>query len=121
LDKNCFLCENDQSAEYHDLFSSYKATVYKGVKILLDYISFFLACIQTTSVDEAQRLQRRFVREMSLCFSDLQSLVQILVQQAEGKDPNVSLLLGTRGEENFGLDFNSALLFSTSNQHKNAI
>ncbi|KAH3723733.1 hypothetical protein DPMN_049527 [Dreissena polymorpha] len=53
---------------------------------------------QSTSLDEAQRLQRRFVREMALCFTDIQCLVQILVQQAEGKDPNVSLLLGTRGE-----------------------
>ncbi|XP_052809827.1 centrosomal protein of 85 kDa-like [Mya arenaria] len=52
--------------------------------------------LQSTSLDDAQRLQRRFVREMSACFTDLQSLVQILVQQAEGKDPNVSLLLGTR-------------------------
>ena len=56
---------------------------------------------QQTSMDETQKLQRRFVREMSLCFSDLQSLVQILVQQAEGKDPNVSLLLGTRGRGNY--------------------
>lgn len=53
---------------------------------------------EQTSMDETQKLQRRFVREMSLCFSELQSLVQILVQQAEGKDPNVSLLLGTRGK-----------------------
>lgn len=52
---------------------------------------------EQTSMDETQRLQRRFVREMSTCFSELQSLVQILVQLADGKDPNVSLLFGTRG------------------------
>ncbi|XP_053398127.1 interaptin-like [Mercenaria mercenaria] len=51
---------------------------------------------EQTSEDENQKLQRRFVREMSFCFSELQSLVQICVQQAEGKDPNISLLLGTR-------------------------
>lgn len=51
---------------------------------------------EQTSLDETQRLQRRFVREMSMCFSELQTLVQICVQQAEGKDPNISLLLGSR-------------------------
>ena len=47
--------------------------------------------------DEGQKLQRRFVHEMSNCFSELQSLVEICVQQAEGKEPNISLLLGTKG------------------------
>lgn len=52
---------------------------------------------EQTSLDESQKIQRQFVQQMSLCFSELQSLVQICVQQAEGKDPNISLLLGSRG------------------------
>ncbi|KAL4232625.1 Centrosomal protein [Mactra antiquata] len=51
---------------------------------------------EQTSLDESQKLQRQFVQQLSLCFSELQSLVQICVQQAEGKDPNMSLLLGSR-------------------------
>ena len=52
---------------------------------------------EAMSADENQKLQRRFVSEMSVCFSELQSLVQICVQRAEGEDPNISLLLGMRG------------------------
>jgi centrosomal protein CEP85 len=52
---------------------------------------------EQASEDEGQKLQRRFVQEMSVCFSELQSLVEICVQQAEGREPNISLLLGTRG------------------------
>ena len=46
--------------------------------------------------DENQKLQ--FVSEMSICFLELQSLVQIIVQMAEGKEPNISLLLGMAGK-----------------------
>ena len=44
--------------------------------------------------DENQKL----VSEMSICFSELQFLVQIIVQMAEGKQPDISLLLGMAGK-----------------------
>ncbi|KAL3881151.1 hypothetical protein ACJMK2_027609 [Sinanodonta woodiana] len=49
---------------------------------------------QTT--DDNQRLQRQLVHEMGICFLELQSLIQICMERAEGKDPNMSLLLGVR-------------------------
>lgn len=51
---------------------------------------------EKSSIDENQQLQRKFVREMNLCFLELKALVQICVQQADGKEPNISLLLGSR-------------------------
>ena len=56
---------------------------------------------EAMSADENQKLQRRFVSEMSICFSELQSLVQICVQRAEGKEPDISLLLGMAGKSDF--------------------
>ena len=53
---------------------------------------------EAMSADENQKLQRRFVSEMSICFFELQSLVQIIVQRAEGKEPDISLLLGMAGK-----------------------
>ncbi|XP_041353808.1 centrosomal protein of 85 kDa-like [Gigantopelta aegis] len=44
--------------------------------------------------DESVRLQRRLMIELGLCFSNLQSLVQICMQRVNGEDPNMSILLG---------------------------
>lgn len=38
----------------------------------------------------------RLLREMSLCLLDLQALCSILSQRAQGKEPNLSLLLGMK-------------------------
>lgn len=60
------------------------------------------------ATDDGVRLQRRFMAELGLCFSELQSLVQVCLQRARGEDPNMSVLLGVRdavadvGEEEKG-------------------
>ena len=46
--------------------------------------------------DDNIKLQKKFTREMSACYTELQSLVQVCVQRAEGKDPNMSMLLGIK-------------------------
>ncbi|XP_076076468.1 centrosomal protein of 85 kDa-like isoform X1 [Mytilus galloprovincialis] len=56
--------------------------------------------LEYLSTDETQKLQRRFTQEMGLCFSELQSLVNICMQRAEGQDPNMSMLLGVRPPTN---------------------
>lgn len=38
----------------------------------------------------------RLLKEMSLCLLDLQALCNILVQRAQGEEPNLSLLLGIK-------------------------
>uniref|UniRef100_A0A4W6DNF0 Uncharacterized protein n=1 Tax=Lates calcarifer TaxID=8187 RepID=A0A4W6DNF0_LATCA len=38
----------------------------------------------------------RLLKEMSLCLLDLQALCSILAQRAQGKEPNLSLLLGMK-------------------------
>ncbi|XP_033740444.1 centrosomal protein of 85 kDa-like isoform X2 [Pecten maximus] len=48
--------------------------------------------------EDNQRLQRQFTTELGICFSELQALVQICVQRAEGQDPNMSDLLGVRAD-----------------------
>nr|KAG5696795.1 hypothetical protein BaRGS_012818 [Batillaria attramentaria] len=48
------------------------------------------------ATDDGVRLQRRFLAELGLCFSELQSLVQICMQRARGEDPNMSVLLGVK-------------------------
>ena len=50
--------------------------------------------MEQMSADDNQKLQRRFLKEMGLCFTELNSVVQICVERAEGKEPNISLLLG---------------------------
>lgn len=40
------------------------------------------------------RLTQKLHAEMASCLSDLRSLCSILTQRAQGKDPNLSLLLG---------------------------
>ncbi|RVE55888.1 hypothetical protein OJAV_G00230580 [Oryzias javanicus] len=41
----------------------------------------------------------QLLKEMSLCLLDLQALCKILAQRAQGKEPNLSLLLGIKSEE----------------------
>lgn len=53
--------------------------------------------LEYLTTDETQKLQRQFTQEMGLCFSELQSLIKICMQRAEGQDPNMSMLLGVRG------------------------
>ena len=43
-------------------------------------------------------LQKRLYKELDMCFSSLHSLVQICLQQSEGQDPNMSLLLGAHSK-----------------------
>ncbi len=40
--------------------------------------------------------QQWLMRELSVCFTELESLVQVCVQRAEGQDPNISVLLGPK-------------------------
>ncbi len=47
---------------------------------------------------EAHKLEQRLMKEMGICFAELQSLVNICVQRAEGQDPNISVLLGVKGK-----------------------
>lgn len=46
-----------------------------------------LAHVEIPEVDQ-------LLKEMSLCLLDLQGLCSILAQRAQGKEPNLSLLLG---------------------------
>ncbi|XP_018590135.1 centrosomal protein of 85 kDa isoform X2 [Scleropages formosus] len=43
---------------------------------------------------EEARLSRRLHAEMAACLGDLRSLCSVLTQRAQGRDPNLSLLLG---------------------------
>ena len=45
---------------------------------------------------EAVKLQQWLMRELGVCFAELESLVQVCVQRAEGQDPNISVLLGPK-------------------------
>lgn len=51
------------------------------------------------------RLTQRLHAEIASCLSDLRSLCSILTQRAQGKDPNLSLLLGLTGKHCFMLIF----------------
>ena len=46
---------------------------------------------------ESRKLEQRLTKEMTVCFTELQSLVQVCVERAEGQDPNISVLLGVKG------------------------
>lgn len=43
------------------------------------------------------------LKEMSLCLLDLKALCSILTQRAQGKEPNLALLLGIKCECNSSL------------------
>ncbi|XP_067675281.1 centrosomal protein of 85 kDa-like [Haliotis asinina] len=53
--------------------------------------------LELRCTDETLKRQRRLMRELGFCFSELQSLVQVCMQRAHGEDPNISMLLGTKG------------------------
>ncbi|XP_071114287.1 centrosomal protein of 85 kDa-like [Haliotis cracherodii] len=53
--------------------------------------------LELQCTDETLKRQRRLMRELGFCFSELQSLVQVCMQRAHGEDPNISMLLGTKG------------------------
>ncbi|CAH1800139.1 unnamed protein product [Owenia fusiformis] len=46
--------------------------------------------------EEKQKMEQRLQLELDACFLELKSLVNICLQQAEGKDPNLSALLGVQ-------------------------
>lgn len=48
-----------------------------------------------TGLQEASSL----LKEMSLCLLDLKALCSILTQRAQGKEPNLALLLGIKCEQ----------------------
>lgn len=58
---------------------------------------------RSDSVDTAKvtALQRQFMHQLGLCFSELQALVDICLQRARGEDPDISILLGVK---NPGID-----------------
>lgn len=51
-----------------------------------------MSCLTHVQIPEVGRL----LKEMSLCLLDLQALCCILTQRAQGKEPNVSLLLSMK-------------------------
>ncbi|XP_030637860.1 centrosomal protein of 85 kDa [Chanos chanos] len=55
-----------------------------------------LSALEHSSPSQATgaRLTRQLHREMTACLSDLRSLCNVLTQRAQGRDPNLSLLLG---------------------------
>ena len=66
---------------------------------LEERVSALSATEDAAGKDEVRKLERRLLVELSVCFSELQSLVDICVQKADGHDPNISALLGARGED----------------------
>ncbi|RUS73563.1 hypothetical protein EGW08_018679 [Elysia chlorotica] len=57
-------------------------------------------------------LQRQFMQQLGLCFSELQAVVNVCFQRARGEDPDISLLLGVKNgavggeseQTDFGVD-----------------
>ena len=47
---------------------------------------------------DIHKVEKRLIADMSLCFSELNNLVNVCVQRAEGQDPNISALLGVKCE-----------------------
>ncbi len=54
--------------------------------------------MEASSSDKTVALSRRLITQLSLCFSELQALVQVCSQRAEGQDPDISVLLGVNSE-----------------------
>ncbi|XP_059212547.1 centrosomal protein of 85 kDa-like isoform X2 [Centropristis striata] len=65
-------------------------------------LSHLMSSHTQQQVDEGQLVRvempevGRLLKEMSLCLLDLQALCSILAQRAQGKEPNLSLLLGMK-------------------------
>ena len=49
--------------------------------------------MDTSSTDASMALHRRFMLQLGLCFSELQTLVKVCSQRAQGQDPDISVLL----------------------------
>ena len=49
--------------------------------------------MNTSSTDAGLALHRRFMFQLGLCFSELQALVQVCSQRAQGQDPDIGVLL----------------------------
>lgn len=62
------------------------------------------------------RLTQKLHAEIASCLSDLRSLCSILTQRAQGKDPNLSLLLGLTGKHWFIFIF--LFLWATSTKRR---
>ena len=43
-------------------------------------------------------LQRQFMQQLGLCFSELHALVNVCFQRARGEDPDISVLLGVKSK-----------------------
>ncbi|GFO42679.1 centrosomal protein of 85 kda [Plakobranchus ocellatus] len=66
-------------------------------------------------------LQRQFMQQLSLCFFELQALVNVCSQRARGEDPDISVLLGVKhpgSDEAAGGDPDQ---FETSGDHNKAM
>ena len=71
---------------------SEKQDLVEQTLILKEHLQHFEAQL----ADDSVRLQRRLMVELGLCFSNLQSLVQICMQRVNGEQPNMSILLGIK-------------------------
>ena len=67
--------------------------------------------LETLQTGDMYRMQKRLYKELDVCFSSLQSLVQICLQQADGQDPNISLLLGAQSKEIYNVRWLSGLAY----------
>ena len=52
--------------------------------------------LEKAAVSDRSRLTAQLVKELTMCVQELQQLVELCSQRAEGQEPNVSLLLGFR-------------------------
>ena len=52
--------------------------------------------LEKAAASDRSRLTTQLVKELTMCVQELQQLVELCSQRAEGQEPNVSLLLGFR-------------------------
>lgn len=76
-----------QLAEQNQDLLSLKMTLHEKIKKQERVIS-----------SEKFQLNQRVAKELSECTKEMQNLVQVCLQSAEGSEPNVSMLLGIRCE-----------------------
>ena len=48
---------------------------------------------------DLRQLEQRLLAELGATFSELQALVQICMERADGHDPNISILLGVKSKQ----------------------
>ena len=53
--------------------------------------------LEQKQMGEQAKVEQKLLKELMACYSELQGLVQICIQRAEGQDPNISVLLGGKG------------------------